>query len=94
MSQAVYQAFIDVKEQNMLLGRRSKAEIDGFRNFVFVSKNGQPLAVNAVNNFLANIERAYNRKHPETAIPHLSAHILRHTGCTLLATAGMDVKTL
>lgn len=28
MTQAVYQAFIEVKEQDMLLGRRSKAEID------------------------------------------------------------------
>lgn len=94
MSQAVYQAFIEVKEQNMLLGRRSTVEIDGYCNFVFINKNGQPFADNAVNSFLANIERAYNRKHSETPIPHLSAHILRHTGCTLFASAGMDVKTL
>ncbi len=51
-------------------------------------------AINAVNSFLLNMEKAYNKAHPEEAIPHLSAHILRHTGCTLLASAGMDIKAL
>ena len=49
--------------------------------FVFVSGSGQPFAINAVNSFLLNMEKAYNKAHPEEAIPHLSAHILRHTGC-------------
>ena len=62
--------------------------------FVFVSGSGQPFAINAVNSFLLNMEKAYNKAHPEETIPHLSAHILRHTGCTLLASAGMDIKAL
>lgn len=61
---------------------------------MFVSKSGQPFAINAVNSFLLNIEKAYNKRYPDNMIPHLSAHILRHTGCTLFASAGMDVKTL
>lgn len=94
MTGAVYRAFIDIKEHNMLTGRRSRAEIDGYSNFIFVSKSGQPFAVNAVNSFLLNIEKAYNKYNPENPLPHLSAHILRHTGCTLLASAGMDIKAL
>lgn len=94
MTNAVYQAFIDIKEQYMLSGRRSKAEIDGYSNFIFISGTGQPFAINAVNSFLRNIEKAYNRRYPDHKIPHLSAHILRHTGCTLLALAGMDIKAL
>ena len=27
-------------------------------------------------------------------LPHISAHILRHTGCTRMAEAGMDPKVL
>ncbi len=61
---------------------------------VFVSGNGQPFAINVVNSFLLNMEKAYNKAHQEETIPHLSAHILRHTGCTLLASAGMDIKVL
>lgn len=94
MTDSVYKAFIELRKQNMILGRRSDAEVEGYSNFVFVSGNGQPLAINAVNSFLLNMEKAYNKKHPEKVIPHLSAHILRHTGCTLLASAGMDIKAL
>lgn len=94
MTDAVHRAFVEVRKQNLILGRRSDAEVDGYSNFVFVSGNGQPFAINAVNSFLLNMEKAYNKKYPEEAIPHLSAHILRHTGCTLLASAGMDIKAL
>ena len=44
------------------------------------TSNGQPFAINAVNSFLLNMEKAYKKAHPEEPIPHLSAHILRHTG--------------
>ena len=94
MTETVHRAFVELRKQNLILGRRSDAEVDGYSNFVFVSGNGQPFAINAVNSFLLNMEKAYNKAHPEEAIPHLSAHILRHTGCTLLASAGMDVKAL
>ena len=94
MTETVHRAFVELRKQNLILGRRSDAEVDGYSNFVFVSGNGQPFAINAVNSFLLNMEKAYNKAHPEEAIPHLSAHILRHTGCTLLASAGMDIKAL
>ena len=94
MTEAVHRAFVELRKQNLILGRRSDAEVDGYSNFVFVSGNGQPFAINAVNSFLLNMEKAYNKAHPEETIPHLSAHILRHTGCTLLASAGMGVKAL
>ena len=94
MTETVHRAFVELRKQNLILGRRSDAEVDGYSNFVFVSGNGQPFAINAVNSFLLNMEKAYNKAYPEESIPHLSAHILRHTGCTLLASAGMDIKAL
>ena len=45
-------------------------------------------------NLTLNIEKAYNKEHAENKIPHLSAHVLRHTGCTLFASAGMELKVL
>ena len=94
MTEMGHRAFVELRKQDLIPGRRSDAEVDGYSNFVFVSGNGQPFAINAVNSFLLNMEKAYNKAHPEEAIPHLSAHILRHTGCTLLASAGMDIKAL
>ena len=71
--------------------------------FVFTSKNGGPLAPNAVNNILYNIVKAYNKKEAAVALtenrrpvylPSISAHIMRHTGCTRMAEAGVDLKVL
>ena len=94
MSETVHQAFVELRKLDMILGRRCNTIIDGYTNFVFLSGNGLPFATNAVNSFLLNIEKAYNKAYPERKIPHLSAHILRHTGCTLYASAGMDIKAL
>lgn len=94
MTQAVHDAFLEIKKINMLLGRRCTVNVEGYDNFIFLSGSGSPLAVNAVNSFLLNIEKAYNKEHLENKLPHLSAHVLRHTGCTLFATAGMELKAL
>ena len=94
MNESVYKAFIEIRKQNFMLGRSSKVEIDGYKDFVFVSRNGQPYAINGENHFLLNIEKAFNKTYPESNISHISAHILRHTGCTLYASAGMDIKAL
>jgi integrase len=94
MTNSVYKAFIEIKKLYMILGRRCNSTVDGYSNFVFVSKNGEPYAPNGINSFLLNLEKKYNAKNPNNMIPHLSAHILRHTGCTLYADKGLDIKAL
>ena len=94
MTETVHRAFVELRKQNLILGRRSDTEVDGYSNFVFVSGNGQPFAINAVNSFLLNMEKAYNKAHPEETIPHLSAHILRHTACTRMCDIGIDANVL
>jgi integrase len=78
-------------------------EVDGRSGFVFTSKRGRPMQPGAVNNVLYNIVKAFNRQEEERAerekrraelLPVISAHILRHTGCTRMAESGMDVKVL
>ena len=94
LTQEACNAFTEIKKQNMLVGKRCKADIDGYNDFVFINAHGQPYAVNAVNKFLSNIENAYNKANPEETIPHMSAHVLRHSACTNFASLGMDVKAL
>lgn len=47
----------------------------------------------ALNNVLYNIVRNYNSCTDEThTIEQFSSHVMRHTGCTNMARAGVNVK--
>lgn len=103
MRDSLYEAFKEQRKLTMVLGRLSNVEIEGYRNFVFTAKTGRPLMPSAVNNVLYNIVGAFNREETENAerehrkadlLPEISAHCLRHTGCTRMAESGMDIKVL
>lgn len=97
---------VHLKEQRKyqnLLGIDDSCEIDGYKGFVFTTKHGTPIKPNSLNCILKNIVNAYNReeslfakeeKREALLLPHISAHTLRHTGCTRMAEKGMDVKVL
>lgn len=98
-----YETCRDVAKARVHAEVEMAIEIDGYKNFVFTSKSGMPLAPNAVNNVLYNIVKAYNKFEQEQAksdrrkpvlLPKISAHIMRHTGCTRMAESGMDPKVL
>ena len=74
-----------------------------YHDFIFLSKNGNPLLPSAVNNVLYNMVNAYNKQEKQQAeeegrepeyMPKISAHSLRHTACTRFAEAGVDIKVL
>lgn len=78
-------------------------EIDGYSNFVFTTKNGTPFKQHCIDHFLRRAVNSYNKKELEKAkseerepelLPIISAHILRHTGCTRMAEKGIDIKVL
>lgn len=103
MTDAVYQAFVEQKKLCVMLGRRGDYELDGYRNFVFLNSNQRPYHYKSFNYILYGIVKRYNRDEQEIAkkekrkcvlLPVISNHILRHTGCTRMAEAGMDVKVL
>lgn len=95
MTREVYKALLEQRELQVSRGRRTNVEIDGYKDFVFSTKNRSPIMPSAVNNILLNIVNKYNLKKENTIeLPHISAHNLRHTGCTRMAEAGMDLKVL
>ena len=47
---------------------------------------------NALNNVLYNIVKKYNSTCDQEPIEHFSSHVIRHTGCTNMARAGINVK--
>jgi integrase len=103
LTDAVAAAFTEQKKYQFQMGIDRSFEVDGRSGFVFTSKRGRPMQPGAVNNVLYNIVKAFNRQEEERAerekrraelLPVISAHILRHTGCTRMAESGMDVKVL
>ena len=103
MSETVYKAFAAQKRQNFLQRIPRNVEIEGRTDFIFMSKNGRPLMPSAVNNVLYNIVAAYNKQETEQAkkekreaeyMPSISAHTMRHTGCTRMAEQGLDMKVV
>lgn len=95
MSDSVYNAFAQQKELNSLLGKdRNVFEVEGLKDFVFITRNGRPLLMCSANKILANIVKAINATGQEEPFPSLSAHTMRHTFCTRMAENGMDIKVL
>ena len=38
--------------------------------------------------------KKYKKLYPDKPLPHITPHVFRHTFCTNMANAGMDIKTL
>lgn len=85
------------------LGKRCAFEVDGYKDFVFLNANGLPFTTSLTNAILKRAVSRYNAEEQASAekngrvavlLPHISNHILRHTGCTRMAECGMDVKVL
>ena len=97
-------SLIRQKELCLLLGKgQNGREIEGINDFIFTNSQGKPYPTNAINSLLHSIVTAYNRLEAIRArkelreaepLPHISAHILRHTACTRLAEAGLEPKVL
>lgn len=104
LTQSARKALIKQKELDFITGRRSiEKEIDGMKGFVFINSKGMPMLPFNFNAMLRNVVNSYNKKEIAQAkrenrepelLPHISAHILRHTACTRMAEAGIDPKTL
>lgn len=90
MSDEVYQSL-----KNILKHRRKQNDlmIDGYKDFLFINRNGNPnVAVNYEAMFRKLVNK-YNSKHDEQ-LPRITPHVMRHTFCTRLANAGMNPKAL
>lgn len=74
--------------------RQTETSIDGYTGFVFSTKNHTPYIPANINAVLAGVVSSYNDTHLNRKLPHITAHILRHTACTRMAEAGMDPKVL
>ena len=87
-----------VKSLEVLLERRHAQKnnwiIDGYSNFLLLDKNNRPKVALHIEHEMQWALKKYNRLHPDEPLPHITPHIMRHTFCTNMANAGMDIKSL
>ena len=100
MLEFVKEAFLMEKARQELLGLHCKATVDGYTDFIFVNRFGQPQHQATLNKAIRRIIRNCNDKqflendNPEVLLPHFSCHFLRHTFTTRMCEAGVNVKVI
>lgn len=95
MNDEVYRLFVLQKEGWFRFCRGEIAEIDGYSNFVFISKmnkNGLPMYPTSVRRNINLIVQMNEER--DIQLPPMSPHILRHTAATRMAESGMELKTI
>lgn len=68
--------------------------IDGYRNFLFCSKSGNPRTAVNYENIIRHIRVKHAKLHGSVLPENMTPHSLRHTFCTKMANAGMNPKAL
>ena len=80
-----------------ILARRQKPKnemlIDGYAGFLLLDKNGNPKVGLHLDHHMQWTMKKYRRTQ-QIPLPTITPHVLRHTFCTNMANAGMDIKSL
>lgn len=66
--------------------------VGGHSGFLFLDKSGTPKTAVAFEHALCRLMRKYNELHDDTL--KVTPHILRHTFCTELISAGMEISSV
>lgn len=103
----VREAFLREKKMQELLGTKCTVEINGYTDFVFLTRKGGPKHVWGLNDALDNIVKACNHEiitrveedsgedqETPVTLPPLSCHWLRHTFATRCCEADVNPKSL
>lgn len=93
MTDELYSLFILQRKEWMNCKKDSDFEVDGYKDFVFLSHvTGKPIYPANVRRMLDTLEK--KNKDRDIQLPNISPHIFRHTTATRLAEAGVDIKTI
>ena len=91
MSPTVYETLLKVV--NNRIPPKVEMLIDGCSDFLFLDKNGYPKVAMHLQNSMRNMNRKF-KKMFGNSLPDITPHVLRHTFCTNMQQAGLDVKSL
>ncbi len=100
MLSAVKEAFLLERQYQEKKNLRCKATIDGYTDFVFLNRFGDPQHQGTLNRALRRIIRDCNdevlmtEESDPILLPYFSCHILRHSFATRLCEAGVNIKVI
>ena len=91
MADAVYLALKRVMKNR--ISPKVELLVDGHSGFLFLDKSGMPKVAMHLENYMRGIQGKFEKscKH---SVPRVTPHVLRHTFCTNVQQAGLDVKSL
>ena len=92
MTDTAYQSL-----KNILARRKTlKAEmiVDGYTGFLLLDKDDKPKVALHIENEMRWAMKKYRKLYPDKPLPHITPHVFRHTFCSNMANAGMDIKNL
>ena len=99
----VRQALLDEKSYQKEVGLVCNADIDGYTDFIFLNRFGNPHNPQTINRTIKRITLSYNEEEMESAdregreailIPPFSCHNLRHTFCTRYCENETNLKVI
>lgn len=67
--------------------------VDGYSGFLFLDKAGMPKVAMRLENYMRGMQKKMERIYGKS-FPRVTPHVLRHTFCTNMQRAGIDVKSL
>ena len=91
MSNTVYAAFQRVVQNRPT--PKIEMLIDGYSGFLFLDKSCMPKVAMHLENYMRSMQNKYAAI-MGVALPRVTPHVLRHTFCTNMQRAGIDVKSL
>ena len=102
MFDEVKEALLTIKKQQERDGK-CRSVVDGYSDFVFSNRYNEVYSPASLNRAISRIIRDYNKEdNPKpldnngnpVLLPHFSMHNLRHTFCTRLCEAGVNIKVV
>ena len=91
MTDSVYMAFRRVLRDRV--APKVEMLVDGHSGFVFLDREGKPKVGMHLQNYMRGIQKKIARIYGRS-FPRVTPHVLRHTFCTDMQRAGIDVKSL
>ena len=91
MTDAVYLALKRVMKNR--ISPKAELLVDGHSGFLFLDKSGMPKVAMHLENYMRGIKGKFE-KYCKHSVPRVTPHVLRHTFCTNVQQAGLDVKSL
>ena len=92
MTQDVYDALQNILKKRPKL--KTEMLVDGYSGFILIDKKDCPKVALHIENECRWAMKKYMKFHSDKPLPNITPHVYRHTFCTNMVNAGMDVKVL